>query len=75
MIDAAAFGIMDKIKSISIPEPTIYKREETLSSLTLEHFFLGFIFLFIGLFISTLVFLYELIVNRIAGICYFQSYL
>ena len=65
MIDAAAFGILDKIKSINEPDPIKYKEEKTLSSLTLEHFFLSFIFLIIGYFIATLVLVYELVVHRI----------
>ena len=64
MLDMAAFGIMDKLKSISVPDPIKYVSDEPLNPLTLEHFFLSFVFLAGGLALALLILFLECFVNK-----------
>lgn len=64
MLDMAAFGIMDKLKSISVPDPINYVSDEPLNPLTLEHFFLSFVLLAGGLALALLILFLECVVNK-----------
>ena len=64
MLEMAAFGIMDKLKSISVPDPINYVPDEPLNPLTLEHFFLSFVFLAGGLATALIILFIECFVNK-----------
>ena len=58
-LDMGAGGIFQKIQSLSIPKPKVYKPKDNLEPLSLEHFGLAGIFLAIGMTMATSVFIWE----------------
>ena len=64
MLDMAAFGILDKLKSISVPDAIKYVPDEPLNPLTLEHFFLSFVFLAVSLALALGILLVECCLHR-----------
>ena len=64
MLKMGAFGVLQKIKANSIPDPVNYKPEDKLEPLTMEHFVLAYICLAIGYFLASLVFTYEFVFKK-----------
>ena len=56
-----AYGVLDKIKSDSIPDPITYIPTEPKKPLEMEHFFLAYMCLFIGYALSVSAFLAEVV--------------
>jgi hypothetical protein len=67
MIQVAAFGVMKKIISISVPDPINFKPEEKLNALSLDHFVLSFLSLAVGLCLALAAFIYENIKHKRAN--------
>ena len=62
ILDMVAFGIIEKITSLSVPDVMQVQIQDKLEPLTLEHFVLAFISLFGLLALAVVVFLMEVIV-------------